>query len=150
MTKNYCLSLKITVSTQQLKSKSIQGRVIEWVGLEGTSSNPLPQSGTPSSRPGCSKLHLTWPGWTGPQQKHKPFGEVWVKVNHLLWSSPSARGARFSWRNLYATSSTRGTCHKPSPDVSPSQTGATLMVAPCAVPLHTLHKLAHCFLAFLT
>jgi len=40
-------------------------RIIEWVGLEGTikiiSSNPLPWAGTPSTRPGCAKLHPTWP-----------------------------------------------------------------------------------------
>jgi len=53
-----------------------------WVGRDLkrlSSSNPLAQAGMPSTRPGCSKPHPTW-----PSQNHRIVG-----VGRDLWGSSS-------------------------------------------------------------
>jgi len=55
-----------------------------WIGRDLKDhlvATPLPSSGTPSTRPGCSKLHPTWP-WTLPGRGQHSFSGQPVPVPH--------------------------------------------------------------------
>ena len=111
----HCL-LRCVINLVLLFTESSNHTMV-WVGSDFKDHlvpTPLPWAGTPSARPGCSKLHPTWP-WTLPGMEPIAcvFAIVWIyrrlqpcgpliwhlskaqHLEHVKWSRP--KDLKWSW-----------------------------------------------------
>lgn len=76
------------------------GNITEsWNGLKLFSFHPLPQSGTPSTRPGCYKLHQYFQGYVVEMYKII----TWMGVNENLFASPFLLTQQWKYQVLAMT-----------------------------------------------
>ena len=116
-------------------------RIIEWLGLEGTSKiilfhAPLPGAGTPSTSPGCSKIRPTWPWARGGGAATASLGNLGqglttLRVKNFFLIS-NLNLSCCSLKPLLLVLSLHALVKSPSPPLSqaPSGTGSCSTVSP--------------------